>query len=74
MTKVEAYSFLAKHSSDVQFVANIILTKHKDSAKKLKHLVRMVQDGKDIRMADFSCDQLMVNGEKMSWEELNEDH
>jgi len=71
MTKVQAYISLCKLSDDLSFLANIILTRHKNPAKRLKKLVELVSGGKDVRLADFSCDTLLMDGEKVSWNILD---
>jgi len=70
VTKLEAYCLLAKASDDAAFVANIVLTQHRNAAKRLKKLAKLVSEGRYIQMADFSIDQLLVDGEKMSWKDL----
>jgi hypothetical protein len=67
MTKLQAYLYLSRVSDEVSFLANIILTRHKNPAKRLKRLVKLVDDGRDVRLAGFSCDVLLLDGKKVEW-------
>ncbi|MGW8177486.1 MAG: hypothetical protein ACWGQW_01650 [bacterium] len=71
MTKLQAYFYLCKISQDLSFLANIILTRKKNPARRLKKLVDLVNDGKDVKLASFSCDILLMDGEEVSWSILD---
>jgi hypothetical protein len=71
MNKLEAYYLLRRISEDAAFVANVVLTRHSKPAKRLKELAKLAKEGRQIRMADFSCDILLIDGKEMSWEDLD---
>ena len=69
MKKMEAYYYLVRHSEDAGFVANLVLTRCKWPAQKLKRLVGWAKDGKTLRMASFSIDTLLIDGAPIKlWE------
>ena len=61
MTRIQAYEFLCNVSDEVGFLANIVLTRHRNPAKKLKRLAKIILDGRDVRLAEFSIDNLLVD-------------
>lgn len=70
MTRMQAYEFLCNVSEEVGFLANVILTQHKNPAGKLKKLARMILDGSNISLIEFSIDSLLVNGTSCKIEEV----
>src|SRR5712691_7713366 len=64
MTKYEAYRFLQEEGCG--FVANVILTSHRNPASKLKGAARLVQRGHTVTLG-ATIDQLLIDGESTPW-------
>jgi hypothetical protein len=52
------------------FLANVILTSHKDAAKKLAGLVKLLEAGRSVSLGQFSIDTLLIDGYTTPWEAL----
>ena len=48
------------------FLANVVLTSHRNPGRKLKGLVRMLEAGYSVHTGN-SIDTLVVNGDVCSW-------
>jgi len=60
-----------QHDNDsVRFVANVIQTQHSKPARKLRGLARLIEQGHEPRIAQFSIDILMVDGQRFEWADL----
>ena len=70
MTKIEAYREAQKLSTDGGFVANVILTQHRNPAAKLVGLVKLLKSGHEIRTGQFAIDVLVIDGRQYGWEVL----
>ena len=70
MTKMEAYKFLQNNGAG--FVANVVLCQHSEPARKLKRLAELVKAGHHVALAQFSIDQLLIDGYSARWSELSE--
>ena len=68
MTKMQAYREADERGAG--FLANVILTSHRNPSKKLKGLVNLLRAGYIVKIADFSIDTLVINGEIMAWQSL----
>lgn len=68
MNKMQAYQ--AAQDLGAAFVANVILTQHRNAAAKLKGLVEILKAGHEVRTAQFSMDTLLIDGEQRGWEIL----
>lgn len=55
---------------DANFVANVILTQHKNPARKLQGLLTLLVLGHDVRIAQCDITRLMVNDQPWTWTEL----
>ena len=74
-TKLESYRacqwYAENGQPDAAFVANLIMTRHSASARKLKGLVRLLRSSHSVRTAQFDCDTLIVDGNVMAWSNLD---
>lgn len=63
MNKIEAMRVLnGKPNTEISFLANVVFCQHSDAAKKLKTLAVLVLGGHDVRLANYSLDDLLVDG------------
>lgn len=70
MTKMEAYRYCQNHGA--AFVANVVLTRHQNPAKKLCAMARLLKAGSIVTLAAFDIDTLLVDGRQVSWQELEQ--
>lgn len=49
------------------FLINVIQCHHARSDRKLRGLLKLMEQGKDIRIAQFNLDILLVDGERENW-------
>lgn len=68
MKKMEAYQ--AAQSLGAGFIANVILTQHRNPSAKLNGLVELLKAGHEVRTAQFSIDTLLIDGYERGWEVL----
>lgn len=68
MRKMEAYQYLQDQGAG--FLANVVLTRHKDNARKLKGLAALVAAGHCVGIAAFEIDTLLIDGYRADWETL----
>jgi hypothetical protein len=62
MTKIEAYRFLFNQNRGVSFVANVLLTRGVNAAKRLKALARLIQNGREVSDAPYRTDYFTLDG------------
>ena len=70
MRKPELYQACSKYGTDASFVANVIYLHHANSHKKLKGLLKLLENGKSVRTANFDIDILVVDGDRTPWQSL----
>lgn len=70
MTKMDAYRYLRQQTPDIAFVANVILTRQANAAKRLKGAATLVQAGHHLACGQFAIDVLMIDGAQASWQQL----
>ena len=68
MTKIDYYNSLK--SSGHGFMANVIFCHHSNPAMKLRGLFRLVSSGRNVRLADFNMDLLILDGKVISFKSL----
>ena len=68
MTKDEMY----REASDrgAGFLANVIWCHHPRAFTKLCGPITLLREGREVRTAQFSLDVLVIDGERVSWVEL----
>ena len=68
MTKDEMY----REASDrgAGFLANVIWCHHPRAFTKLCGLIALLREGREVRTAQFNLDVLVIDGERVSWAEL----
>jgi len=74
LTKMEAYKALCGMGKDASFLANVVLTNsaHKGKrAARLKAIHALAAAGRDVVLAPFTVDRLLVDGRHLSWEDLD---
>ena len=54
------------------FLANVIMCHHRNPARKLRGLVKLIRAGHTAVTADFGLDTLLIDGHKASWCVLEE--
>ena len=54
-------------NNDTNFVANVICAHHRNPWKKLRGLVKLVNDGHSVRTGQYALDVLIIDGEKKDW-------
>jgi hypothetical protein len=69
-TKAEMYTECQKHGTDTGFLANVILTSHRNPVAKLRGLVTLLKAGHECRTAQFDLDILVIDGKRYGWEVL----
>jgi hypothetical protein len=63
MSKLEAYRFLSNQHRGISFVANVILTRGgPNGAKRLKKMVKLIKEGRELGDGSFSCEHFSVDG------------
>jgi hypothetical protein len=67
----DRYAKVSAYGADAAFVANVILTQHSKPATKLRNVLYLLQSGRSVRTAQFSLDVLLVDGQQVSWDALN---
>jgi hypothetical protein len=70
MTKMQNYQRAQSYGSYAGFLANVILCGHRNPARKLAGLVRLLEHGIVVSTAPFSMDTLLVGGVVTPWESL----
>lgn len=70
MTKLEAYN--EAQQLGASFIANVIMYQHRNPAKKLRGLVKLLRQNVSVRIADRSIDELIVNECRAPWAVLEE--
>jgi hypothetical protein len=55
---------------EAAFLANVILTGHANPTRKLAGLIRLVDQGHEVRLAQFSIDVLIIDGRRADWPAL----
>jgi hypothetical protein len=70
MTIAERVAKIQTYGQDASFVANVILTCHKNCARKLKGALALLLAGHTLRIGQFYIDVLLVDGKVTSWEFL----
>jgi hypothetical protein len=70
MTIAERVAKIQTYGQDASFVANVILTCHKNRARKLKGALALLQAGHTLRIGQFYIDILLVDDKMTSWEFL----
>lgn len=68
MKKMEAYKYLQDNGAG--FLANVVLVRHSDPARKLKALAAIVASGRSVGLAPFDIDTLLIDGRIALWSEL----
>ena len=68
MTKDEMYREAADRGAG--FLANVISCHHPRAFTKLCGLLALLRNGREVRTAQFSLDVLVIDGERVSWAEL----
>ena len=68
MKKFDAVRYL--NSTGNSFIANVVLCQHSDSARKLKALAKLVQEGHTVSLGQFAIDVLVVDGAQAPWSSL----
>jgi hypothetical protein len=56
-----------RFGADAGFIANVISTQHRHSARKLRGLLGLLRGGYEVRIAQFNIDVLLVNGNQRDW-------
>ena len=69
-TKQEAYQEADKHGAG--FVANVIMSWHRNPARKMRGLVNLLHAGHSVQTAQTAIDVLLIDGVKASWIVLEE--
>jgi hypothetical protein len=75
MKKLEVYRALSNYGEETSFVANVVFTNNRHSNKsahRLRRILKLVKQGKEVAFAPFSMDQLMVDGVEWTWEQLDQ--
>jgi hypothetical protein len=70
MTIAERIAKIRTFDENTNFVANVILTCHRNRARKLKGVLALLSAGHSVRIGQFSIDVLLVDGKPTSWEFL----
>lgn len=73
MLKSEAIRRLNSHNStSVRWIANVVMTSHKDSAKKLKALCGLLDEGYEISSQQFDMPDkgILIDGYFFNWESI----
>lgn len=70
MKKMEAYRLLEAQGRAAGFLANVVLCHHRNPARRLKALARLVQLECDVRTGG-TMDTLLVDGGTVSWTDLD---
>lgn len=70
MPKLAAYEACRSFGGDASYLANVILVRHGNAAKKLNGLLRLLQAGIECRTGQFAIDVLIVDGERRDWATL----
>jgi hypothetical protein len=52
------------------FVANVVLTQHKNAAVRLKGLAKLAQAGREISQPGYDIDTLWIDGYTYSWADV----
>ena len=68
MTKAEMYREACDRGAG--FLANVISCHHPRAFTKLCGLLALLRNGREVRTAQFSLDVLVIDGERVSWAEL----
>ncbi len=68
MTKDEMYREACDRGAG--FLANVISCHHPHAFTKLCGLVALLREGREVRTAQFSLDVLVIDGERVSWADL----
>jgi len=68
MTKVEMY--LEAQERGAGCVANVISCRHRRPFTKLCGLLALLRESREGRTAQFNLDALVIDGEHVSWAEL----
>ncbi len=68
MTKAEMYQEACDRGAG--FLANVIWAQHRKPFTKLCGLTALLREGREVRTAQFSLDVLVIDGERVSWAEL----
>lgn len=56
-----------KYSREASFCANVITTRHTSALTRLRGMVRLLDLKHDVYLAQFSTDQLMIDGFSFPW-------
>ena len=70
MTKTALYTEAIERG--VGFVANLIANQHRSPKRMLRGLINLLRAGHSVRTAQFSVDELVVDGHAANWCVLNE--
>ena len=68
MRKMEAYRRL--QDLGYGFIANVVLVRHRNPARKLKGLLTLIEEGHTVRLGSFDIDCLVVDGHQRDWNTL----
>ena len=66
IAEMQAQAALFGH--EAAFVANVIATRHRNRARKLRGLLRLLEAGHDVRTRQFDSDTVIVDGRRVAWE------
>jgi hypothetical protein len=70
MTIAQMTARIQTFGTDASFVANVILTQHRNRARKLKGVIALLTGGHDVRTGQFDIDGLIVDGKSTPWQFL----
>jgi hypothetical protein len=70
--KLANYAEARSFGRDAGYLANVILCHHRNPARKLAGLVRLLRAGHDCRTAQFAMDVLLIDGVRRDWSELEQ--
>lgn len=70
MRNPELYEACSKYGNDARFVANVVYLHHRNPHAKLHGLLSLLENDATVRTANFDIDVLVVNGERMAWDDL----
>jgi hypothetical protein len=62
-TRDQIVRFLVNHSDrNITFLTNVLMCQYGGKSAMLRGLYRLVLDGVDVRVADYSLDRIVVDG------------
>lgn len=67
MTKHATLREVGQYGTGAAYLANVILWHHRNPARKLRGLLRLLRAGKSCRVGQFNLDVLLVDGERQDW-------